>query len=214
MAIRKTEVRVFQTPQENFWAGEFGDAYIQRNQGAALLATKTALFARLVCRLRRAESIIEFGANIGLNLKALHGLLPQASLSAIEINPNAVDALRAWGECEVLAGSILDVEPLRSYDLAFTSGVLIHINPEALPIVYEKLYRASHKYLCIIEYYNPSPVVIPYRGHNDRLFKRDFAGEILDTYPDLQLIDYGFVYHRDPNFPQDDLTWFLLEKYS
>jgi spore coat polysaccharide biosynthesis protein SpsF len=62
------------------------------------------------------------------------------------------------------------------------------------------------------EYYNPSPTAIPYRGHADRLFKRDFAGELLDRFPDLRLIDYGFAYRRDPAFPQDDITWFLLEK--
>jgi spore coat polysaccharide biosynthesis protein SpsF len=28
------------------------------------------------------------------------------------------------------------------------------------------------------------------------------------------LIDYGFVYHRDTAHPQDDITWFLLEKHS
>jgi hypothetical protein len=28
----------------------------------------------------------------------------------------------------------------------------------------------------------------------------------------LRLVDYGFVYRRDPAHPQDDLTWFLLEK--
>jgi hypothetical protein len=44
------------------------------------------------------------------------------------------------------------------------------------------------------------------------LFKRDFAGEMLERYPDLELIDYGFVYKRDNNFPQDDITWFLLKK--
>jgi hypothetical protein len=44
------------------------------------------------------------------------------------------------------------------------------------------------------------------------LYKRDFAGEMLDRYPDLQLVDYGFSYHRDQNFPQDDANWFLLEK--
>jgi len=44
------------------------------------------------------------------------------------------------------------------------------------------------------------------------LFKRDFAGEMLDRYPALKLLDYGFVYRRDPLFPQDDMTWFLLEK--
>jgi len=44
------------------------------------------------------------------------------------------------------------------------------------------------------------------------LFKRDFAGEMLDRFKDLELLDYGFVYHRDNNFPQDDLNWFLLRK--
>ena len=70
----------------------------------------------------------------------------------------------------------------------------------------------SKRYICIVEYYNPTPVSVSYRGHDDRLFKRDFAGEMMDKYNDLRLVNYGFVYHRDLNFPLDDLTWFLLEK--
>ncbi len=62
------------------------------------------------------------------------------------------------------------------------------------------------------EYYNPTPVEIPYRGHGARLYKRDFCGEILDRFGDLQLLDYGFAYRRDERFAQDDLTWFLMEK--
>ena len=53
---------------------------------------------------------------------------------------------------------------------------------------------------------------MPYRGHDARLFKRDFAGEMLDRFSDLRLVDYGFRYHRDPAHPADDLTWFLMEK--
>jgi len=34
----------------------------------------------------------------------------------------------------------------------------------------------------------------------------------MDRHPQLQLVDYGFSYRRDPNFPQDDITWFLMEK--
>ena len=64
----------------------------------------------------------------------------------------------------------------------------------------------------VAEYYNPTPVSINYRGHTDKLFKRDFAGEIMDMYPNLKLVDYGFIYHRDDAFPQDDITWFLMEK--
>jgi hypothetical protein len=54
--------------------------------------------------------------------------------------------------------------------------------------------------------------MVNHRGKNDRLFKRDFAGEILENHSEMILIDYGFVYRRDPVFPQDDITWFLLEK--
>jgi spore coat polysaccharide biosynthesis protein SpsF len=71
---------------------------------------------------------------------------------------------------------------------------------------------STGRYLFVAEYYNPSPVAIAYRGHKDRLFKRDFAGEIMDRYPQIRLVDYGFSYHRDPSFPQDDITWFLMEK--
>lgn len=81
-----------------------------------------------------------------------------------------------------------------------------------LPLVYEKLYQASNKYILIAEYYNPAPVAINYRGHSDRLFKRDFAGEILEKYKDLELVDYGFSYKGDKAFPQDDITWFLIKK--
>jgi spore coat polysaccharide biosynthesis protein SpsF len=38
------------------------------------------------------------------------------------------------------------------------------------------------------------------------------AGEMMERYPDLALVDYGFLYHKDPVFPQDDITWFLMEK--
>ena len=34
----------------------------------------------------------------------------------------------------------------------------------------------------------------------------------MDKFPSFRLVDYGFVYHRDSNFPKDDITWFLLQK--
>jgi len=103
-----------------------------------------------------------------------------------------------------------DVSPAQ--DLVLIKGVLIHINPDMLSQIYQTLYRLSRRYICLVEYYNSTPVSVSYRGYRDKLFKRDFAGEIMDKYPDLRLVNYGFVYHRDPNFPLDDSTWFLLEK--
>jgi len=55
-------------------------------------------------------------------------------------------------------------------------------------------------------------VNVDYRGNTERFFKRDFAGELLNLYHDLKLVNCVFSYHLDPNFPLDDSNWFLLER--
>lgn len=203
----------FKTDQEHFWAGTFGDEYISRNVSKKYLASNLNFFSKVFAQIGKMESVIEFGANVGMNLRAIQILFPETELFGIEINKKAATELGALlGEDRVFNGSILDYEPTRKYTVSFTKGVLIHINPEILGEVYEKLYHSSSRYILICEYYNPAPVSVNYRGHGERLFKRDFAGEMLDKYGDLELVDYGFFYKRDKAFPQDDITWFLLEK--
>ena len=203
----------FKTDQEAFWAGNFGTEYIQRNQGDALLASNLTFFAKALHQAKGFKSCIEFGANIVMNLKALKLLHPSLDAHAIEINSDAAQELaQVIPANQVHNQSILDFTPSRQWDLTLIKGVLIHLNPEVLPQAYDKLFAACGRYLLVAEYYNPAPVAIPYRGHSDRLFKRDFPGEMMDRHPQLKLIDYGFAYRRDPNFPQDDITWFLMEK--
>lgn len=201
-----------QTEQEAFWAGEFGDEYIDRNKGAKIVAGNVNMFSKVLKNTRHVNSVIEFGANIGLNLEALKVLLPGVELSAIEINKKAVDELKKNEGVKVYHQSILDFIPDYERDFVLIKEVLIHIRPDLLPQVYNLLYKTSKKYICIAEYYNPTPVSISYRGNEDRLFKRDFAGEMLDSFKDLELVDYGFTYHRDIPCEYDDLNWFLLQK--
>lgn len=201
------------TEQEAFWAGTFGSEYIDRNRSDALLASNLNFFSRALARAGQPKSCVELGANIGMNLRALRLLYPKIELSGVEINAEAaMELARFLGKDSVHHGSIASWEPPKIFDLTLIKGVLIHIKPEALEVVYDRLYTASSQYILLAEYYNPTPVKISYRGHEDRLFKRDFAGEMLDKYSDLSLVDYGFSYHRDAAFPQDDITWFLLEK--
>ena len=205
----------YKTEQEEFWASDFGDDYINRNLVENIAPTRRNMFSKIISRTDNVTSIVEFGANIGSNLFAIHSLLPNCNLSAVEINSKAVQTLQTYDFVNaVYHGSFLDGIFDKKVDLSFTSGVLIHINPDRLNDAYQALYESSSRYIVVSEYYNPSPVSINYRGHQDRLFKRDFAGDLLDKYDDLKLVDYGFNYHRDPNFPDDDLTWFLLKKTS
>ena len=200
------------TAQERFWAGEFGTDYSARNQGPAQIEQRRALWAEVLRQAAPLTSLCEFGANIGLNLVVLGQLQPAAVRHAIELNPTALAALNALDGITVHAGTVLERHLTAPVDLTFTIGVLIHIAPERLTTVYDHLHAGSRRYIAVAEYYNPTPVEVSYRGHDARLFKRDFAGEMLDRFSDLRLVDYGFRYHRDPAHPADDLTWFLMEK--
>ncbi|HVV79532.1 MAG TPA: pseudaminic acid biosynthesis-associated methylase [Pseudolabrys sp.] len=201
----------FATEQEQFWAGEFGDTYIDRNPTASNLAAKKAMFKRMLQGIPNPVSIIEFGANIGGNIKALRELVPAAYLEAVEINSKAYEQLASIDGVVAHHTTILGFQSPRQFDLSFTVGVLIHIAPEKLRDAYAALHGASRRYILIGEYYNPEPVEVPYRGHDERLFKRDWASELMSLYP-LRLLDYGFFYRGDPNHRFNDITWFLLER--
>jgi spore coat polysaccharide biosynthesis protein SpsF len=199
--------------QRSFWATEFGNTYSERNNSQELLASNLSFFSDVLKRIEfEPTSFLELGANIGMNIKALRFLLPEAIYSGVEINPEACKQLETL--CDfTYETSIEDFSNNTRFDFVFSKGVLIHIAPENLPIVYEKMVKCTKRWLLIAEYYNPTPVTVDYRGHSDKLFKRDFAGEVMDRFPEMKLKDYGFLYHRGI-FPQDDITWFLLEKDS
>jgi len=200
-----------ETEQALFWQGNFGDQYISRNRSQVLHASNVHFFSKILASVGgEINSVLELGANIGMNFLALRQLIPDIAYTGVEINHAAAEELRALGP-DVVTSSIESFDSEFSWDLVFTKGVLIHLNPESLDSTYEKMVRLSSRFVLVAEYFSPDPVAVSYRGETDRLFKRDFAGEILDLYPSLSLKDYGFSYRRGP-FPQDNISWFLMEK--
>lgn len=202
----------YKTEQEAFWSGDFGNSYLSRNDSEQLIVSRMVHFAKFLKSAPGVKSIMELGCNIGLNLQALNRINKHFELSAYEINPIAAGKAKELNVASVTCDTIINkITSARTFDLTFTSGVLIHIDPAHLEDVYQNLYDLSARYILINEYYNPTPVMVEYRGAKNRLFKRDFAGELIDKFS-LRLIDYGFLYRRDNYFPRDDSTWFLLEK--
>lgn len=202
----------------DFWRGRFGDLYGIRNQSPELIKNKEWLFRRGLEKMHFSgtKRIIEFGANIGLNILALSKIdsLANYEFSAVEVNAAACGQLRQLKGVNVYEASMLQAERDwgSGYCLSLSVGVLIHIQPADLPAAYAALYDSSKRFIFIAEYHNPTPVEVVYRGHAGKLWKRDFAAEMLDLYPDLKVADYGFRWSRDPSAPQDDLFWALLRK--
>ena len=206
----------YNTEQESFWAGQFGDDYTNRNQGAKIERSNLLFWSSIIKQTGVLNSCFELGSNRGLNLEAIKVLMPDCQTSGLEINSYAADECSSKGH-NIYKGSILSPpdslkEYLNSFQLSFISGVLIHINPDSLSAAYDLLYNLSSKYILMSEYFNPVPVEVSYRGHSERLFKRDFAREFWAKFPNLELVDYGFVWSEDPLAPKDNLTWFLFRK--
>lgn len=196
--------------QEKFWSGQFGTDYCQRNNTGRLLEANMVMFADIIPQCRGISTVCEFGCNIGLNLEAIHLVNPALHLTGFDINPEAVKVASRLEYADVYESSIMDFNPEDKFDLVFTKGVLIHIHPDNLQDTYRKIVKLSNKYILVAEYYNPKPVALDYRGESGKLWKRDFAGDLIDNFG-MRLVDYGFVYHRG-NYPQDDISWFLLTK--
>lgn len=196
--------------QERLWEGTFGAEYTVRN---VLDPQARAPFFRSI--LERAEgvsSVLEIGANRGHNLQSFRLADPSLKLTGVEINESAYGILRALEGVNAVNESIFDFETSERFDLVYTCGVLIQFNPDDLAATYKKMYDLSRRYILLSEYFNPTPVEVEYRGHRDMLFKRDFAGDLLDLHPDaLRVVDYGFQWKR-MNPAWDNTNWTLLER--
>jgi spore coat polysaccharide biosynthesis protein SpsF len=194
----------------SLWTSKFGDDYTERNMSQDI-APRRALWQMLLPR--HVESILEVGANVGLNLEAI-GQFSPAELYATEPN----DLARAELE-EVLPATHVTADYARKLswpdghvDLTFTSGVLIHIPDAELEASLREIHRVSRRWIICAEYYRRQSEMIPYRGQNDALWGRDYGSIYLDMFPDLTLTGCLFTYWRLTGL--DDLTVFMFEKGS
>ena len=195
--------------QEKFWKGRFGDNYINRNQ----ISNRHLVIGKdLVDNRVYIKSAIELGPNIGLNLDGLKRIFPEIKTFGVEINKKAFSILKKKHPCA--NRSIINFKSKKKFDLVLITGVLMHQDPKNLKKIYKTMYDLTKKYIYISEYFNPKPIEILYHNERERLYKRDFAKEIWELYPNLKLINYGFQWKQDPFFSGgcDDTNWFIFTK--
>jgi spore coat polysaccharide biosynthesis protein SpsF len=98
--------------QGDFWSGDFGDEYIHRNTSENLLASNIHFFSKALNHVSSIpKNVLEVGANIGMNIKAIKSIMPHTNFSGIEVNKKACELLLETG-CNVIQGSIEEVEKI------------------------------------------------------------------------------------------------------
>lgn len=196
-----------QTSQLDLWRSEFGRAYTDRNDHEK--PERVASWRRLLDGIVPSR-VLEVGCNVGWNLEYLRQLGVQETFG-IEPQLNAVERARLRGPTfNVLQGTAFEL-PFRDgyFDLAFTSGVLIHISPETVGLALDELFRVSKKYIVAIEYDHPQEQEIKYRGHEAALWKRDHGALWRSRHPGLVELRTLFL---GPTEGYDDCTAHLFEK--
>jgi pseudaminic acid biosynthesis-associated methylase len=205
---------MFKSEQEKFWAESYAKDYIAKNSDFDHVKGAEA-WTKMLQGLSMPEikNFLECGCNIGRNIEQLSKVLPHASASIVEISKPAFDHVQSrYKFKESYNGSILDAKFDTKFDLVFTMGVLIHINPDQLKDVMGEMFKNSSKYILMGEYFNRTPVSIEYQGEPDKLFKRDFGKMFMENF-DVKLVDYGFLWgHIYDSAGFDDVTWWLFEK--
>ncbi len=187
------------TEQICTWTGIFGREYTDRN--ALTLkqldklyekrygVTRTELNKTFVGNLERSIRILEVGSNVGNQLLSLQKMGFE-NLYGIEVNSYAIERTKTrLRNINIIQGSAFDIPFKNDYfDLVFTSGVLIHVSPPDIKRALAEIYRCSKKYIWGFEYYADTYTEVTYRGHNNMLWRANFAGLYLEQFDDLELV--------------------------
>ncbi len=207
-------------PQQQFWKGNFGKEYLKRNFFTPAQLDKSyrdkfgtkrsAMNKEFLRALPKDARILEVGANFGAQLRMLQSM-GFTNLFGVELNPATAD----FGRSHVRGINLIEGDALNlpfkdgSFDLVFTSGVLIHIAPKHRSKVMAEVVRCSKKFVWGFEYYAPQSQEIVYRGNKDRLWKADFAALYKKHFPKLKLLKQErYRYKGEDN----EDAMFLLKK--
>lgn len=211
--------------QENFWSGDFGKNYTDRNSRHNDALNKIYNdwygFSRIEMNqtfletMPKESRILEVGCNTGMQLAALQSM-GFTSLYGIELQDYAVQKAKEYTNgINIIQGSAFDLPFKENYfDIVFTSGVLIHIAPENLSKVFSEMYRCSKKYIWGFEYFADEVTSINYRGNNGFLWKANYAKMLEEQFNDLTLVKEQQYPYVSENEKGNVDFMYLLEKIN
>lgn len=209
------------TKQQQYWKGQFGKEYIGRNSQSfeeldrifqgMIGHSKSSLYEEFLADLPKDAKILEVGCNIGNQLDML-ARLGFTNLHGIELNPEALEiAKKRHPQMSFTQGSATDM-PFEdsSFDLVFTSGVLIHLNDEHVKAARSEIHRCSARYILGYEYFAETRTETTYRGEQSLMWKENFMQSYLDEFADLEpLKEKHYPYTASPEIIDQ---MFLLKK--
>lgn len=209
------------TKQAEFWEGDFGKEYTDRNSRNPEEweqfylnnwgLSKEAMNERFIGHFPKNTQVLEVGCNTGMQLACLQRMGFE-HLYGVELQQYAVEKAKSFTRhINIIQGSGFDL-PFKDnfFDIVCTNGVLIHISPKDIHKIMDEMYRCTKEYIWGFEYYAERTTTISYRGNEDYLWKADYASLFMERFPDLKLIKKElFPYIRQGEKDNADCMYLL-----
>jgi len=145
--------------QARHWAGK--DQKIIQSYWDSPPATKRSKWFVEQLRHYHFDTIFEVGFFAGRNLRYISEAFPDAKVGGLEINPKAVKfAQDKLPDAELFCmdlHNIMDIDD--TFDIVFTSGVLIHVPPDDVIAAIDKMLTRADKYVMHLEQIGHNEVV-------------------------------------------------------
>lgn len=179
--------------RENFWKN-IGDYYYKRNTTDSIPRRKW--LAKIIL-FYRPKSVLEIGCNEGANLREIHKLNPKIKLAGIDINANAVNyAKSTLPDANIICGSIYDIDKYfkeKEFDLIFSMGVLIHIPPEMLRDVRDKIIYLAKNAIVHCEEHSINPEIKSIDKTTGKNIGHRWSHDYYDLYKNYNIKIYNNV---------------------
>ena len=216
------------TSQEDRWAGDFGLAYTGRNMSSPndMDHKERALYGESRTQIYKSffwgkepfgvvprdSCILEVGCNIGNPMQTLLKL-GYYKVKGIDIQDEALKIAKIRGLLAIKASALDLPFQDKEFDLVYTSGLLIHLNPSdgSLCRALSEINRVSKKWFWGFESYSDRIREIPsYHGEKELYWTADYQSIFQMLCPDFKLVQSKMYPYQDNSGFREKA--FLLEK--
>jgi len=162
--------------------------YVNNNYKEKTGLTEEEVFIEFFSDLDKDLKILEVGCNVGVKISMLQKM-GFTNLTGLELNKNAYEiAKKNYPDIEFINSDIEEYETDKKYDLVYTCGVLIHLNPAIISNVVKKIFSLSKIYIFGFESYSEKLQEVRYRENLHVQWKQDFLGVYMKNFPELEIL--------------------------
>jgi len=137
---------------EEYFCGTEGTDYTNRNLFSNKTGHTSAGLIYNIVKMGNFKSVLEVGCGIGNNLEKIQEKCPK--ICGIDINEETLKTAKSlYPFVDFKKGSVYDL-PFKDgeFELVFTRGILIHVDPNDRIKALKELVRVSSKFIVNIEY--------------------------------------------------------------